>query len=165
MNPAFRWSVFGQWGSLTCGLEVMTTSSSQHGRKGDLSLTVVPDQLLTMAETPGSKTTTGIQHAQISLQVRVCVGVYVCVCVFSCDKALSCFCDLLVSLCGLGVIGLKYMWNPPSRFVHFCHKLKLKKQNQKNVRLLHSEYVDYSYFRYPIRLVKSFCKQMVLIPC
>lgn len=78
----------------------MTTSSSRHGRKGDLSITVVLAQLLTMAKIPGSKTTKGIQDAQISLQV--CVWV----CVFSCDKALSCFCDPLVSLCGLGVIGL-----------------------------------------------------------
>lgn len=122
MNPAFRWNVFGQWGSLTCGLEVMTTSSSRHGRKGDLSITVVLAQLLTMAKIPGSKTTKGIQDAQISLQV----------CVFSCDKALSCFCDPLVSLCGLGVIGLTHRWNSPNRFVHFfCHKLKLKNKTKK----------------------------------
>lgn len=85
----------------------MTTSSTRHARKGDLSITVVLTQLLTVAKIPGNKTSKDTQEAQVALQV--CVYGCVPVCVFSCIKALSCFYDLLVSLCGLGVIGLKYM--------------------------------------------------------
>lgn len=73
MNPAFRWNVFGQWGSLTCELEVMTTSSSWHGGEGDPGIAAVLAQLLTVAEIPGSKTTKDMYDAQVSLQVGACV--------------------------------------------------------------------------------------------
>lgn len=70
--------MFGQRGSLTCGLEVMTTSSTRHARKGDPSRTVVLTQLLTMAKIPGNKTSKDTQEAQVYI-AGVCMGVCLCV--------------------------------------------------------------------------------------